>query len=211
MSAARDAPRPLPLHRRAGRRGAARRRRAGPRTMLDAGAAYDERAVPARALAGPVRRGRGARRRARDELATLITSESGLCLKDTPARDRPRRRRLPVRRDRGAARRRRGVRRRHLGARPRPPRPHAARAGAAGRRDHALQPPDQPGRPQARAGDRGRRADRAEALGEGAAERARAVRDRPSRPGCPRAAAQVVCGEPAEVLDAVPGRRRRSS
>ncbi len=44
-----------------------------------------------------------------------------------PARGRPRGRRVPLRRDRGAARRRRDVRRRHLRARARPPRPHAAR------------------------------------------------------------------------------------
>ena len=75
--------RALALQRRAGRRGAASQTPPQTRAMLDAGAAYARRAVPPRALADPVRGRRRARAPARDELAALITAESGLCLKDT--------------------------------------------------------------------------------------------------------------------------------
>ena len=96
----------------------------------------------------------------REELARLITAESGLCVTDTRHEVGRAVRCVQVRGDRGAPRRRRGVRRRRLAARTRPPRVHAEGARAAGRGADALQPPAEPGRAQARAPADRRRARR---------------------------------------------------
>ena len=148
----------LALHRRAGRRGAAGR------FAADAGDARRRRRLPRRARpATSARRSCSRRRRARRSprgAGGLITSESGLCLKDTRhevgrAVDVFRFAAIEALRDDGE------TFAGDVSPHGRDRRAHTLqRAGAAGRGDHAVQPPAEPGRAQARAGDRRRRADR---------------------------------------------------
>ena len=123
----------------------------------------------------------------KQEIAELITAESGLCLKDTLYEVGRAYDVFFLSSDRGHQGRRRDLLLRHHPARQEAQDLHPARA-AAGRhhRDHAVQPPAEPGGAQGRAVDRHQQPHGAEAVGEDAADGACCWPTSSTRPACRR-------------------------